>query len=341
MYIDKEINIVNFFYNYQQDFLEDLDINEKNDLTYSKYESVTTFFIDYISIKKPFTRIDEIDHKALHQFIKFRENNTPRLNNKTKGFEYSTKISYKTILKIFFNFIEDESDYKYTFNIKWKRLTFKKDIKEKKHISDNNIRITLNYLKKLLEKALRVPDINKLNHKAKKEIKSLEYVFMLNFTYKLGLYLGLRASEICTLKIEDISKPFKTKSNDTLVDVLVQGKGSKQRTLPIVYKSIKKEYIYFYKIRKKNDYIFRQISGSRLTRISLYNYFKEVGNFAKTYEKGVHSLRHTASFRMSEQNIDIADAQDMLGHSDISTTRIYFKKNPNRLRNVALKMIEN
>ena len=51
MYIDKEINIVNFFYNYQQDFLEDLDINEKNDLTYSKYESVTTFFIDYISIK--------------------------------------------------------------------------------------------------------------------------------------------------------------------------------------------------------------------------------------------------------------------------------------------------
>jgi len=341
MYTIQKSGICDFFFKYQEDFLEDLDINEKNDLTYRKYESVTTFFIDYISIKKPFSRIEDIDHKALHQFIKFRENTTPRVNDRKKGFEYTTKISYKTILKIFFDFIEDESNYQYTFNIKWKRLTFKKDTKEKKHISAINIKMTLKYLEKLLERALRITNFDRLNHALKREIKSIEYVYMLNFTYKLGLYLGLRASEICALKIEDISKPYRTKSNQMLVDVLIQGKGSKQRTLPIVYKSIKREYVFFYKLRKKDEYIFRQISGSRLTRVSLYNYFTELGKFSGTNERGVHSLRHTASFRMSEQNIDIADAQDMLGHSDISTTRIYFKKNPNRLRNVALKMLDN
>ena len=46
-------------------------------------------------------------------------------------------------------------------------------------------------------------------------------------------------------KIEDISKPYKTKTNQMLVDFLIQGKGSKQRTLPIVYKSIKKSIFIF------------------------------------------------------------------------------------------------
>jgi site-specific recombinase XerD len=41
---------------------------------------------------------------------------------------------------------------------------------------------------------------------------------------------------------------------------------------------------------------------------------------------------------MSEAGVDVADAQDMLGHSDVSTTRIYFKRNPTRMRNVASKI---
>lgn len=331
-------DISEFFFKWQELFLDDLDLSEKDDLTYSKYESVTRFFIDYLAEKKPFNKIEEIDHRAIHKFIKYREDEAKRLKEENKGFQYSTKISYKTILKIFLDFIEDESNDFYTFAIKWKRLTFKKEIKEKKHIDNQNLQTILNYLDNLIKRSNRIKNFNNLNKNQVKEIKNLEYVYMLNFTYKLGIYLGLRATEICKLKLSDFSKPYKLNSNDIFMDVLIHGKGSKERVLPILYKNIKKEHQFFIKKRRKDDILFRQITGGNLTRNSLYNYFDEVGKMSGTNERGCHILRHTFTHKMTENDVDLADAQDMLGHSDASTTRIYFKRNPKRMRNVAIKI---
>lgn len=331
-------SIESFFYKWQDDFLEDLDINEKNDLTYASYERIINYFLDYITSKSTIDSIEQIDHRFINQFLKYRENEALRLKNKNNGFEYKTKMLYKTVLKLFFDFIEDESNDKYSFNIKWKRLSFKKTTKEKTHISENNEKKILKYLDNLVSKASRIQDWTKLNKTQKKEIKNLEYVYMLNFTFKLGIYMGLRVSEICSLRLKDISKPYMTNTNQQLVDILIQGKGSKERLVPIVYSRIKKEHLFFRKIRKPDDILFHQITGKNLTRNSLYNYFDEVGEFSGTGERGCHILRHTFTYKMSEAGVDVADAQDMLGHSDVSTTRIYFKRNPTRMRNVASKI---
>lgn len=331
--------ISEFFIHFQEDFLARQEEIGKTKLTSIKYQNITDSFISFIIVKKPLIKLNEIDHNTILEFFKYSESVAKKLKNKNNGFEYKTKLIYKAVIKVFFNYIEDFSDNKYTFNLKWKRVEFKRTTKEKKHISENNLNITLKYLDGLYSKIIGVRNFNKLDSKLLKEIKNEEYVYMINFTYKIGLYLGLRASEICSLKISDISKPYKIKTKEILVDVLVHGKGSKERTVPLLYKIIKKELAFFQKRRNNDELIFRQISGSVLTRVNLYNYFNEVGRFCGTHEKGVHSLRHSASYRMSEQNVDIADAQDMLGHSDIATTRIYFKKNPNRLRTVATKML--
>ncbi|MEA3315823.1 MAG: site-specific integrase [Campylobacterota bacterium] len=331
-------DIEKFFYNWYDEFLEELDINEKNDLTYSNYDRIISYFIEYIISENTINTIEEIDHRLINRFIKYREERAKVLKNKDKGFEYKTKTLYKTVLKLYLDFIEDESDDKYNFNIKWKRLSFKKTTKEKTHINEDNENTILQYLSNLIVRATKVIDWKEINKIQRRELKNLEYVYMLNFTFKLGIYMGLRVSEICSLKLKDISKPYMTNSNQQLVDVLIQGKGSKERLLPVIYKRIKKEHIFFKKIRKGNDVLFHQINGKDLTRTSLYNYFKEVGRFSKTGEKGCHILRHTFTYKMSEAGIDIGDAQDMLGHSDVSTTRIYFKRNSTRMRNVASKI---
>lgn len=327
------MTLSDFFFNWKNKFLEELDLNERSDLTYASYERVLNFFVDYITISK-YKSLEEIDHKAISDFIKHREDNAKKLKNKN-SFEYKTKILYRTILKIFFSFIEDDSDDKYSFNIKWKRLQFKKNTKEKTHLEESIEEKVLKYLDNLIVRANRVSDWNKLNKTQKRELKNLEYVYMLNFTFKLGIYLGLRVSEICNLKLKNFSKPYKTSTNQQLIDIMIDGKGNKERRMPIVYSRIKKEHIFFKKIKRDSDSLFSQINGNALTRVSLYNYFKEVGVNSGTNLKGCHILRHTFTYKMSDSGIDVADAQDMLGHSDISTTRIYFKRNPNRMRRVA------
>lgn len=334
----RNTSISQFFYTWQEDFLEYLEINEKGNHTFDGYQRIINFFIDYLVIKNPIKEIAELDHRVVNQFIKYREDEAVRLKDKSKGFEYKTKMLYKTVLKLFFDYIEDESNDKYSFNIKWKRLSFKKTTKEKTHISENNEKITLKYLDNLISRAERVTNWGNINTTQLKELKNLEFVYMLNFTFKLGIYMGLRVSEICSLRLKDVSKPYMTNTNKQLVDILIHGKGSKERLVPVVYSKIKKEHLFFKKIRKDDDILFHQITGAPLTRTSLYNYFNDVGKYSGTGERGCHILRHTFTYKMSEAGVDVADAQDMLGHSDPSTTRIYFKRNPTRMRNVATKI---
>ena len=93
-------SIEKFLYTWQDDFLEDLDINEKNNLTYACYERIINYFIEYATIKNQVNLIEQIDHRFINQFLKYREDEATRLKDKTKGFEYKTKMLYKTVLKL-------------------------------------------------------------------------------------------------------------------------------------------------------------------------------------------------------------------------------------------------
>jgi len=330
-------NFSDFFYNWQEIFLENLENQEKDEKTYENYQRVTNFFIEYLIEKKTIQNTDELNHRVIQNFIKYQESIAVRKKD-GKKFTYWTKSNYKKVLKLFLDFIEDDSDDKYIFNIKWKRVEFKKNITIKKHINNKDQQTIITYLNNILTRTKKIKDFTKLNKKLSKEMKNKEYVYMLNLTFKIGLYAGLRASEICDLKLENFSKPYLSSTNTQLINIQVFGKGNKERIIPIVYSKVKNELLFYSKIRSKNEDIFRTIRGVKLTRTSLYNYFDEVSINSGTNQRGVHIIRHTFAQKMSDAGIDLADAQDMLGHSDPSITRIYFKRNQGRMENVATKI---
>ena len=133
---------------------------------------------------------------------------------------------------------------------------------------------------------------------------------------------GLRVSELINLKLQDI---------DFSQDIIrTFGKGSKERIIPIgdYAKEYLEKYIYEYRSsmlkRENNEYIFLNNHGKQMTR---QGFFKIIKKIAK--EKGInkelspHTLRHSFASHLLKYGADLRTIQELLGHSDISTTQIY------------------
>ena len=133
---------------------------------------------------------------------------------------------------------------------------------------------------------------------------------------------GLRVSEAINLRISDVY--FKEKF------VRVMGKGSKERVIPIGTPALKyiskyiKEARQNHKTGKSEDIIFLNFRGNKFSRAGILNIIKKYCNLAKI-KKNIHphTLRHSFATHLLEGGADIRIIQEMLGHSDISTTQIY------------------
>lgn len=133
---------------------------------------------------------------------------------------------------------------------------------------------------------------------------------------------GLRISELCNLKLNDIDL------HNCFVRVL--GKGKKERIVPIGDVAIKYLDIYIKKYRgiilkdEISDYLF--ISNS-LKNISRQGFFKILKKECKRcgINKNVspHVLRHSFATHLLAHGADLRIIQELLGHEDISTTQIY------------------
>ncbi|MFH1365591.1 MAG: tyrosine-type recombinase/integrase [archaeon] len=119
---------------------------------------------------------------------------------------------------------------------------------------------------------------------------------------------GLRISEICSLKDQDID--FKGKR------ILIrQGKGKKDR-ITALGKSFKPKFLRYIPIN--------------LTARSLQRSFKRAQMLAGIEREGLsfHSLRHSFAVRLLERGMALNELQMLLGHSNLSTTSIYVKARP-------------
>ncbi len=134
---------------------------------------------------------------------------------------------------------------------------------------------------------------------------------------------GLRVSELVNLSINDIDL-----YNDT---ILIHGKGDKERIVPLG--DFAKKYLNEYlKVRnsliiKKNgnpDKLFLNNHGKPITRNG-FNFLLNKLLQEKGIEKEVtpHTLRHSFATHMLDNGADLRTIQELLGHSDIVTTRIY------------------
>ena len=133
---------------------------------------------------------------------------------------------------------------------------------------------------------------------------------------------GLRVSELCNLKISDLyfEEGF----------IKVEGKGSKQRLVPISETAIKeiKNYLYdrnHVAVKKGfEDILFLSRRGTALSRIMVFHIIKQQTEMAGI-KKNVspHTFRHSFATHLLEGGANLLAIQEMLGHEKITTTEIY------------------
>jgi integrase/recombinase XerD len=131
---------------------------------------------------------------------------------------------------------------------------------------------------------------------------------------------GVRVSELCSLRYEDIGTDFSA--------IRVNGKGNKERTIQISNEAIKKALDQYYRLFSeaigKRQFFFINRLGSRLSEQSvrlMIRKYKEKCNLTKKITP--HVFRHSFATLLLEQDVDIKYIQNLLGHSSIMTTQIY------------------
>lgn len=134
---------------------------------------------------------------------------------------------------------------------------------------------------------------------------------------------GIRVSELVTLAVEDV--------NTDMRYVRCTGNSGKERILPISPIAARSVALYLRDMRSKllkentgETGLFLNTLGSRLTRQGFWKIIKKYGREAGIEEEITpHTLRHSFAIHLLDNGADIRSVQELLGHSDISTTQIY------------------
>lgn len=142
---------------------------------------------------------------------------------------------------------------------------------------------------------------------------------------------GLRVSELTNLKLSDLFLPQGF--------IRVNGKGGKQRLVPISERAIHELELWFDDRRQMNikpseeDYVFLNRRGHHLTRTMILIMVKrqaEAAGIKKTISP--HTLRHSFATALLKGGADLRIIQELLGHADLGTTEIYTHMDDESLR---------
>lgn len=142
---------------------------------------------------------------------------------------------------------------------------------------------------------------------------------------------GLRVSELTNLKLSELyfDEGF----------IKVEGKGSKQRLVPVSPRAVKEIKLYFIDRNRVNikkdyeDYVFLSRRGTSLSRIMIFHLIKELAEKAGiTKNISPHTFRHSFATHLLEGGANLRAIQCMLGHESIATTEIYTHIDRNMLR---------
>lgn len=134
---------------------------------------------------------------------------------------------------------------------------------------------------------------------------------------------GLRVSELTGLRLADVYKEEEC--------LLVTGKGSKQRWVPINRQALRQLDNYIFAIRShitpkkgEENYVFLNTRGTHLSRIYVFKFIQEAVAQAGVNKKvSPHSFRHSFATELVQNGADLRAVQEMLGHASITTTEIY------------------
>ena len=142
---------------------------------------------------------------------------------------------------------------------------------------------------------------------------------------------GMRISELCSLKIEQIDL--------TEYIIKIYGKGSKERLIQICNHNVQELLQKYIKERAQdisnNDYLLINRLHNRLSEQSVRNMITNYANQAGIpLHITPHMFRHSFATLLLEEDVDIRYIQQMLGHSSITTTQIYTHTSINKQKSI-------
>ncbi|MBB4823820.1 integrase/recombinase XerD [Sporosarcina luteola] len=206
-------------------------------------------------------------------------------------------------------------------------------LREKVSSQDPTVHLETPKLEQKLPRVLSVSEVDALINSpdstkplGKRDIALLELLYG----------TGMRVSELIGLNREDLHL--------TMGFVRIFGKGSKERIVPLGTGAIKACQRYVEEARpalvknKDPEALFLNMRGTRLTRQGCWKILKGYALEAGIQQELTpHILRHSFATHLIENGADLRAVQEMLGHSDISTTQIYTHVSRSRLKDVYVK----
>lgn len=203
-------------------------------------------------------------------------------------------------------------------------------LREKVADQDPSVHIETPQLERTLPKVLNLQEVESLLEAPKTNTHyGLRDKAMLELLYATGI----RVSELIGLNLDD--------AHLTMGFVRCIGKGNKERIIPLgrtaataIQQYLENGRPQFIKNHREES-LFVNHHGRRLTRQGFWKILKGL-----TKEAGIekeltpHTLRHSFATHLLENGADLRAVQEMLGHSDISTTQIYTHVTKTRLKDV-------
>ena len=231
------------------------------------------------------------------------------------------------------NFLNIKSFKTQTYNRKVTSIKefYKYLILEKKHIIINIDKIEHIKNDKTYPKIIKFEDISKMVSVQENTILGMRNKVIIMFLY----ITGLRVSELCNLTYSDIN--FKEGY------IRCIGKGNKEKIIMVGDLLSINLSTYTNTTRKailkglESKYVFVNSEGEPISRQTIFNIIQDAANKANIkLHVSPHTLRHCFATHMLENGADVRTVQELLGHSDISTTQVYLNVSKKAIKDAYL-----
>lgn len=259
-----------------------------------------------------------------------------------QSYSSNTLKTYKSILENFYEFLLSEKKLKDDASLLRSFKRYLQYLKRDKEVSQNYLYLVTVVIKKFFEyievditsqikipkrtkslpKALNEQEVYDLIHAKDKDYnpEKSNPMNITNLRNKLTLTLlystGLRVSELINLKTDAIDEKEHT--------IRIRGKGEKDRLVIFDDETLRLIHEYLDKRNMDNEYLFvnqrNRPLTSRYVQLMIKEYAKKAGITKKVTP---HVLRHSFATHLLKNGVDIRAIQQLLGHSNLSTTQIY------------------
>lgn len=268
-----------------------------------------------------------------------------------RNYSHNTIRTYRSIINGFHRFLQDEVKENNEIFILKSFKRYIRYLKRDKKVSQNYIYLVTVVIKKFFEfgdirgleevktpkrskslpKSLNEEEVKKLIHaideskddSSQKKAYKLRNKLILTLLYSTGL----RVSELVTLETDSVDLDERT--------IRIRGKGEKDRIVLFDENTLLLMEDYLSKSPMEGDYLFVNRSGHHLTPRYIQMMIKEYAVAAGIRKKVTpHILRHSFATHLLKNGVDIRAIQQLLGHSNLSTTQIYTSVDMQTLKTV-------